>query len=332
MKRKLLGTIFLYASLSSVAWAQQNAPPQSWEIPFSLYNNFMIVVEGSIGDIGPLNFVIDTGTNPSVIDQRITKKLGIHGYKSTLPVVNGEVATSEVLIPSVSVGPVTRAAVRMAVQDFAMLEHQLGVRIDAMLGLDILGARSFRINYESRSIIFDPTSSVRGETASFQSEPPFVTVEMKMNQQPVHLLVDTGSSDLVLFESRLASRLLGLASVLRRSRNLQGEFALREVQLSDVRLGNSSFGARRAYVAADHNNGLSFDGLLGVSALHVRQVSFDFERRRLTWEAQETSAPSMAGEVPGNCTAAEARAATSESLVRSQAGCQESHPRPMSAQ
>ncbi len=332
MKSKVLGIVFLYASLPSVAWTQQNASLQSWEIPFSLHKNFMIVVQGSIGDLGPLNFLIDTGTNPSVIEKRIAKKLHISGYKTSLPVVSGEVATSEVVIPSVSVGPVTQNAVRVAVQDLATLEHDLGVRIDALIGLDVLGTRNFRIDYETGSILFGPTALPPAGGASFQSEPPFVTVEVKTNQQPLHLLVDTGSSELVLFESHLASRLRGLAGVLRTSRNLKGELALREVQLSDVQLGNSSLGARRAYIATDHNNSLSFDGLLGVSALHVRQVSFDFEHRRFTWQSQNTWIPTLAGEVPDNCTVAEDRAAMSQSILRPKPSCMGKGPQRMSAQ
>ena len=292
----------------------------------------MIVVRGSIGDLGPLNLLIDTGTNPSVIDKRIARKLHISGYKTSLPVVSGEVATSEVLIPSVSVGPVTQRRVQMAVEDLAMLEHDLGVHIDAMIGLDILGNRNFRIDYETSSILFGPTASPPGEGASFQSEPPFVTVEMKMNQQPLHLLVDTGSAELVLFESHLASRLRGLAGVLRTSRNLKGEVALREVQLSEVQLGNASLGARRAYVTTDHNSSLSFDGLLGVSALHVRQVSFDFEHRRFNWQSQNTWIPTLAGEISDNCSMAEARAVMSQSVLRTKPICTGRHPRRMSVQ
>src|SRR5438270_727345 len=239
MKRKLFTLFLLCGSLQSMGSAQQNGPTQSWEIPFSLYRNFMIVVQGSIGDLDHLHVLIDTGTNPSIIDDRVTKKLHLDAHKSRLPVVNGEVASAEVLVPSVSIGPVTQPAVRMAVQDMAMLEHELGIRIDAMVGLDVLGGRSFRIDYETRSIKFGQPSSNAAGGATFQSEPPFVTVEMKMNQQPVHLLVDTGSPDLVLFESHIGEQLRGLAGVIRTSRNLNGELSLREVQLSETELGNS---------------------------------------------------------------------------------------------
>lgn len=332
MQCKLLGMALLWGSLLSTVHAQQNASAQSWEVPFTLHNNFMIVVQGSIGDLDQLNFLVDTGTNPSVVDKRITKKLHVNGYKTKLPVVSGEVATSEVLVPNVSIGPVSQMAVRMAVEDLTMLEHDLGVRIDAMVGLDVLGGRNFRIDYEDQSITFGPTSSSPAEGTTFQSEPPFITVEMKMNEQPVHLLVDTGSPDLVLFESHLGPRLRSLAGKIRTSRNLNGAFPLREVQLSDTQLGNSSFGARRAYVAAGGNNQLRFDGLLGISALHVRQISFDFERRLFTWQSGGSWIPTMTGEDLGNCPLAGARAAMTQSPLRSDPGCAGIHPRRMSAQ
>ena len=332
MTRKLLWLVLLCGWSQPILLAQQNYAAQSWEIPCSLYKEFLIVVEGSIGDLNQLHFLIDTGTNPSVVDRRITKKLHLKGYLSKLPVVSGEVASSDALIPSVSIGPVTQPAVRMAVQDLAMLEHELGIRIDAMIGLDVLGGRNFRIDYEAHSITFGPTNSSSGNGTTFQSQPPFVTVEMKMNQQPLHLLVDTGSPELVLFESHLGKGLRSLAGVLRTSRNLHGEFPIREVQLTETELGNSSFGAHRAYVASGHYDGYGFDGLLGVSALHVRQVSFDFERRLFTWRSQDSWIPTMAGEDPRNCTPSEARAAMSQSLLRIQPGCGQAHPRRMSAQ
>src|SRR5205823_4793123 len=127
-------------------------------------------------------------------------------------------------------------------------------------------------------------------------------------------------------------QLRGLAGVIRTSRNLNGELSLREVQLSETELGNSSFGARRAYVASGRNNVVGFDGLLGVSALHVRQVSFDFERRRFTWQTQDSWIPTLAGDDTRDCSPAQARAAMSQALIRLEPACGQTHPRPMSPQ
>jgi hypothetical protein len=49
------------------------------EIPFKLYRDYLIVVQGSLGGREALNFLIDTGVNPTVIDSRIAKKLGLTG-------------------------------------------------------------------------------------------------------------------------------------------------------------------------------------------------------------------------------------------------------------
>lgn len=48
-------------------------------IPFKLYRDYLIVVQGSLGGREALNFLIDTGVNPTVIDSRIAKKLGLTG-------------------------------------------------------------------------------------------------------------------------------------------------------------------------------------------------------------------------------------------------------------
>lgn len=330
MKSKFLCLFLLF--YSGAANAQQNLATQSWVVPFGLHNHFMIIVEGSIGDLGPLNFLVDTGTNPTVVDQRVTRKLHLNGYKSKLPVVSGQVDTSELLVPDITVGPVTRTAVRVAVQDLSPLEKETGVRIDAMVGLDVLGFQSFRIDYLAQTVTFGRTSADAAPSANFTVEPPFITVEMKMNRQPLRLLVDTGSPELVLFETHLADSLRNLPSVRRVSRNLNGELALREVQLSETELGSSSLGARRAYVASNADRNIGFDGLLGVSALRVRQISFDFERRRFTWQVQDSWSTTLTEADPGNCTIAGAQAAMSQSLLRASDSCSSRMPRRRSAQ
>jgi hypothetical protein len=215
----------------------------------------------------------------------------LNGYKSSLPVVTGTMESSELLIPSIAIGPVLRPALRVAVGNLSGLEESLGVRIDALVGLDVLGSQNFLIDYENHTITFGNTRGERGSSTSFQSEPPFVTVAMRMNQQPVNLLVDTGSPELVLFEKNIAESLRSLDGVNRSSSNLNGAISLREIEVGDTRLGESALGARRVYVASDRNPHFGFDGLLGVAALGVRQVAFDFEHRLFTWQTQEAIAP-----------------------------------------
>jgi hypothetical protein len=38
---------------------------------------YLVIVEGSIGNLGKLNFVVDSGAYPSVVDQKIAHGLGL---------------------------------------------------------------------------------------------------------------------------------------------------------------------------------------------------------------------------------------------------------------
>ena len=45
------------------------------EIPFKLYRDYAIMVRGSIGNLKNLNFLVDTGAVPSVLDERTARQL-----------------------------------------------------------------------------------------------------------------------------------------------------------------------------------------------------------------------------------------------------------------
>ncbi len=302
MKHRLFTLLLIFWSLP--IHAQQNTSTQTWVVPFQLYNNFLIVVRGSIGDLNELNLLIDTATNPTVVDRRITERLHLSGYKSTLPVVSGNVSSSELLVPDIAIGPVTRRAVRVASRDISGLEASLGVRIDALVGLDVLGGGSFLIDYENRTLTFGSKAPESSVSAPFRSEPPFVTVDMKMNQQPLNLLVDTASPGLVLFEKNLNESLRQLSGTRRSSSNLANGISLREINLTDTQLGGLAIGPRQAFVASDPNDHVGFDGLLGVSALQARQIAFDFERHRFTWQTSASPPRSPKGGPDRNCVQA----------------------------
>src|SRR4051794_30344685 len=48
-------------------------------IALKLYRGYTIVARGSIGNLKNLNFLIDTGAVPSILDRRIAKKLRLTG-------------------------------------------------------------------------------------------------------------------------------------------------------------------------------------------------------------------------------------------------------------
>src|SRR5438552_325925 len=193
----LCSCVCVFLLLGSFCSADQHAAHNN-EVAFDVFGGYLVVVRGSLGKLEKRNFIIDTGTNPSVLDERIARHLGLSGRKEKLSLVNREIDTTTVLIPSIGLGPLARESMPMLVQDLSFFQRKLGVRIDALIGLDILVSSSFEIDYAARRISFGSTTP-GSEAVSFKTDPPLVTVEMMIEDQPFRLVVDTGASDLILF-------------------------------------------------------------------------------------------------------------------------------------
>src|SRR2546427_2999312 len=114
----------------SFCWAEPFSVHEN-EVSFDLYGGYLVVVRGSLGKLEKRNFIIDSGTNPSVLDERVARHLGLSGRKEKLRLVNREIDTTIVLIPSIRLGPLAQESMPMLVQDLSFFQRKLGVRIDA---------------------------------------------------------------------------------------------------------------------------------------------------------------------------------------------------------
>jgi predicted aspartyl protease len=255
------------------------------EIPFKLYREYAIVVRGSIGGLDRLNFLIDTGAVPSVVDRRIAKKLKLSGSNQSISVFSQSVQAQEVVLPDLELGPIRAERLPVLVRDLAFIEEGMGVRVDAMIGLDVLARSSFSIDYQAKKIVFGAVDRSESDVA-FLRRPGYVVVQLDVRGQSVWLLVDTGAKDLILFDSRVRGRLASVPSAgAKTSSNMGGEAALLELQLPGARLGTTDLGNQKAYLLSTSAQALpNFDGLLGVTALGVKRLAFDFDRQTISWE------------------------------------------------
>jgi hypothetical protein len=255
-----------------------------YEIPFQTYRDYLIVVQGSLGDTRRLNFIIDTGTNPSVVDSRIAQKLHMAGVGAKLGVHNQVVEVQKAVVPSLQIGALRAKFLPVLVRDLGFLQKDLGIRIDAVIGLDVLSLSNFSINYTTKRIVFGVTP-VSGSSVPFQSAPPWLTVRMEVDGVSIDLLLDTAASGILLFQSRIRDRLPQLISLgERKSSNMGGDFRLQCVLLATTNLGETDFGQQNAFVVEDQEDeSREFDGLLGPSALGLKQIAFDFQRHTFSW-------------------------------------------------
>jgi len=255
------------------------------EVQFRLYRNYLIVVRGDLGFLEGLNFLVDTGANPTAVDMRIAEKLGLKGQSKKLELFDQSVLAEGVELPTLQVGPLRAESLPAVVQDLSPVEHNLGVRIDAIVGLGILSAENFTIDYDSKKIEFGEIEPLPF-AVPFATPPPTLTVQLRVGDQAMPLLLDTGAKDLLLFECSLPGHMRELAALtINKSSSSKGvAFDVQEARLSKVRLGTAELGTMRVLVVPGKQTcGWGFAGVIGMSALGFREIAFDFERKLFTF-------------------------------------------------
>jgi predicted aspartyl protease len=256
------------------------------EIHFQLRRGYTIVARGSIGNLKNLNFLIDTGAVPSILDGRIAKKLRLTGTVGQLSIFTKELDAERVTTRDVNLGPFHADVLPALVRDLSYLQRFLGTRVDAVIGFAFLNQSPFTIDYESKKITVGPLDPSLA-AIPYEAHPGFAVVEMKLQKRSLRLMVDTGASGLVLFESARrdfmdAFRIVGTQI----GSNMGGDVRLQIVRVADVYLGSMPWGTRDAFIMADTggNYPSELQGLLGVASLKARRVGFDPEHKIFAWD------------------------------------------------
>ena len=287
----LFSVFLMPGAAKAYASAGSAEPPQEdtvLRISFKLQRGFAVVVRGSIGTAKNLNFLIDTGASPSVVDYRVARKLRLAISSGQLSTFTQRVAVDQAIAADVRLGPFRAGELRVLVHDLSVLEETLGVRVDAMVGYDFLKQGPFTIDYVSRTMFFGPVDP-RLETIPYVRDLPYVVVLMHVQDAELPLLVDTGAHDLIVFEDGLediGTRSLGESNST--WTNLGGTIKVKPLDLSHSFLGAMPWSDRGAFVLQDSHatDSAGFKGLLGVAALQTARVGFDPVHRVFAWESK----------------------------------------------
>ena len=290
-KRHAAQTLFLFSvsllALTNHVWGKHSDAVR--EIPFKLYRNHWVIAVGSLGGSEQRNLLIDTGTNPTLVDDTTAGELGLERVSRSLgstSVVNGSVPTYYSILPTLDLGPIHREAMPVAVTDLSWLREQIGFQVDAVVGLDVLAQLNFQIDYQSRRISFGAIRIARSAVPMEQAD-RLLIVQATLNGEPAKLMVDTGGASLILFAQRLPQsnwRTLGTTVKLS---NMAGNAELQKVQLKELRIGETNLSDSIALVGKTATC-CNFQGILGISARKFKRIGFDFRRQLVGFELQET--------------------------------------------
>jgi hypothetical protein len=278
----MLAALTALALSSTIALALEGRD----EVPFKLYRGYVIVVRGCIGGLKNLNLVVDTGAIPGVLDARIARRLHLQGRPERVDLPIKTLETERVTVPNVELGPTHVDELSMIVQDLSFAEEALGTRVDGMIGFDVLGQVPFTIDYESRKLVFGPVDP-SFVTTPYSPDLPYAIVLLHVQQETLGILVDTGASNLVLFQRGVRNCRSAINTVGRETWvSMGGDMPVAKAQLLDAYLGGMPWGQRVAYIPENSTNQpIGVSGLLGTAALGKR-VGFDPSRKVVAWEAK----------------------------------------------
>jgi len=237
------------------------------------------VVQGTIAGRPGQNILIDTGTSPSVVDARLAASLGLETSAATLQVFNGTLPVPGVWIPDLQIGPIRKREVPAIVRDLSYFRRDYGISVAAVVGLDVFGELSFRLDYRAKRLVFGNVQP-EGIAVPADAEWPLLVVNVTMQKQRLRLLVDTGAAGLILFGKRVDAQRMRFITARRASAdNLGGRVNATAVRDVDMRIQGKRVHAETAFLVRDSGELKEFDGLLGIGNLGFRALSYDRQSR-----------------------------------------------------
>lgn len=264
---------------TSLVSASESTIATPAEVPFKLHQDYAIVARGSVGQYDKLNFLIDTGSSSTVVDDSLVRKLHLVTSRREILVFGTTVVVKEAVLPSLQLGPLQTARVPVVVQNLSSLQEALSVRIDAIVGLDVLSRRSFTVDYEARKLIWGLVEPLP-DTVTCDPRFPYPTVPLRIGDRTLRVFVDTGAQELALFDN-LTGAIPGSRVIREEQRTtIHGPVVVKITEFQELTLGTIHWAQREGSLM----QGSSFDGTMGPKWLGAKRISFDFEHKIVSWE------------------------------------------------
>jgi hypothetical protein len=209
-------SLVLAATIVPPLAAEAHCPGNVASVPFRLVNRHWIVLALSIDHTGPYNFLLDSGTQITMIDPSLAAALHLdtQGRAEVVGVGSGQSA-SYAQLDLVEAGSHSVANQKVLVQDLQNL-HSPDLHLQGILGEDFLEQFDLLIDNAHRLLCLDDSAAMRAEVkgphiplvvtadADEAGAMPgllLITVQLSGGLRPVRLLLDSGVNEPILFNS-----------------------------------------------------------------------------------------------------------------------------------
>lgn len=269
------GTILIFGVISTSPTQAQDAvgPSDSPTMPFELVSGFLVVVNGQIGNLRVMRFILDTGATCSVIDAKVANSLRLPRSAGKVMTFDRRIPVEWMEISEFKVGPIVAKALRVMVIDLARYSRY-GKDVDGVVGLDLLTrSEHLSIDYDRRILSFQLASGRPDERPPVRG----FKIPIAVQGAAVQLLVDTGFQGILLYRDRVRKQLPTMRTEGEPKEVVESGLRATEVGLPGMRIGGSDQ-VRVVFLIDGPGQGdlPGVDGILGAASLHAKRIDFDF--------------------------------------------------------
>jgi predicted aspartyl protease len=175
------------------------------EIKLRLVHDTVVVVSMMANDQGPFDFVLDTGTNTTVVDPSVAHQLSLAAIdRIQLNTMNGIQTLTRSSLHTLGAGPAHAENVEVLVQDLAEF-RQLDSHIQGVVGQNFLAHFNYLLDYKKHSLRIEAAQEVRngldGEQIPMERRENMMIVTSEaqwFGRAKLRLLLDSGANVVVL--------------------------------------------------------------------------------------------------------------------------------------
>jgi predicted aspartyl protease len=279
-------SILLGMAFAANTWA---AAPAAVDSNLHTYTvkGYLMVVSVSVNNRGPFDFLVDTGTNTTLIDADLAKELGLKpAGKISLTSLGKSVPVARYLLENMRAGPASVSNLEVLGAPMQQL-RALGGNIRGILGMNFLLEFSFLLDYEHQRLELYPFPAQASAPEGFRTHAEIndwrilIPVASPASRKGTwQLELDSGIPQLLVFHARMAPAGKGTdrcqqASCLTQVATNLSRQSADTVRVRDLSIGDIHLEETPAVVL--HNDLLNpadpSDGLL--PAAWFRSVFFD---------------------------------------------------------
>jgi aspartyl protease len=205
---KGFASLVLAATIVSTLSAETHCPGNVASVPFRLVNRHQMIVDVSVNHSGPYNFLLDTGTQITLVDPSLANelKLSMHGTADVAS-VGVHASASFAQLDRLDAGSHSVTNQTVLVYDLQNLQAT-GLNIQGVVGEDFLEHFDMLIDNAHTLLCLDDSAAMRGEvkgshvplltpTQTDGSPLPtslIVSARLSDGMRPVRLKLDSGSN------------------------------------------------------------------------------------------------------------------------------------------